>query len=172
MRKSQDPRDAKYYQDLMAGVVRDVYKLLFFVEARKLAQQPLTSATKLQNGNMGQISPSTLLQQMKRDFAFLATRVAAQEFTEDWENEMVDALRVWGTWQEPDNDDSWLLPQLAFRKALEDHMKEFRDGTTWRLAFETGLKPGAQRKMANEPLASLMSRLESLSSENSKTQFH
>lgn len=148
----------------MAGVVRDVYKLLAFVETRNLEHKPLTSATKLQNGNMGQISPSTLLQQMKRDFAFLATRVAAKEFTEDWEQEMVDALRVWGTWQEPDNDDSWLLPQPAFRKALEDHMKEFRDGTTWRLVYDTGLKPGAQSNMAHEQLASLMSRLESLSS--------
>ena len=161
--QDQDPRDAKYYQNLMSGVVKNVYGLLGFVEKMKLADRPLTPASKLQIGNKGLINPSSLLLEMKIDFAFLATRLAAHEFTYEWVKEMSDALRVWNTWLEPDNEDSWLLPQPAFRKALEDHLQKFRDGTTWRVVGDTGLKPGARSKMANEPLASLMSRLQSLS---------
>ncbi len=156
----KDPRD-KYYQELMAGVVKEIYHLLSFVDRRKQEGSPFTSETVLQIGKTGPpVRSSTLIQQMKRDFDFLALRVEAGDYREDWEAEMEDALGfgILG------KSLKMSIRDCYHNQRLKQHYQTFRDGTTWRDSYKAGLKLNAKHEnMANEPLQSLLCRLESLS---------
>ena len=143
-------RDVKYYQTFMAGVVKNMWHLVNLVAKQREKGDPLTQEnynSKLQGGD-----PCEVLRNMKIDFEGLALRVKNDDFRDEWTEEMTEASAVWKTWDGPDDDFSWLLPQAEFTDAFMQFHKRWSDGTTWRVWHATGLKDGVQVNMPNERL--------------------